>query len=493
MTKKHLFFDVGGKRMKKLKKLTALVVAFAMTLVCIMTCNVGNVNVKAAEAEELVLGKTYSESLGTGTKDSGYRYKWYKVTIPSSGKFTVTVTHYGEDNAYFKSWTILNVYDSTGNTRLLEDKNTFDVGANKRTLTCSNYFNQGTYLIYFETAGNSKSLNLEYEISTSFNSSNVSFEETYTSKHNAYDSANYMNLGVEYVGQMSIGDKTDYYKFTVDKSSYVKLFLTSDTTYTCAEIIKDDVEYSLLHEFDTASVNGADYYMINELFYLNAGTYYLRVYEYYNNYYVYNFEMSYANIGWVENSDGTMSYYDSDGDLVKDEWVAGKDGELRYLNPSGIMVTNQFVCDGTYTYFLQADGSPMKDRLTYHPDGIHVIYFDEDGHEVFSDFAHVKRSIAGEAVDDYCFFDVNGYLYVDVVTYDKAGEELYYANPYGVLERGKWFQFSNTVMCADGTPWAGAAGGYGYARSDGTLVTNTWTTDWMGRRCYLQGNGVALY
>ena len=157
------------------------------------------------------------------------------------------------------------------------------------------------------------------------------------------------------------------------------------------------------------------------------------------------------------------------------------------------MVKDAFFCDGTYTYYLQADGTPMKDRLTYHPDGKHVIYLDENGHEVFSDFANVRKTISGESVDDYCFFDVNGYLYVDVVTYDKTGQYLYYANPYGVLERGKWFQFSDTVMCADGTPWNGAAGNYGYANADGTLMVNTWTYDWEGRLCYMQGNGVALY
>ena len=168
------------------------------------------------------------------------------------------------------------------------------------------------------------------------------------------------------------------------------------------------------------------------------------------------------------------------------------DGKHYYLS-DGTMVTDAFFCDGTYTYYLQADGTPMKDRLTYHPDGLHVIYFDENGHEVFSDFANVRKSISGESVDDYCFFDVNGYLYVDVVTYDKEGKNLYYANQYGVLERGKWFQFSDTVMCADGTPWNGAAGNFGYANADGTLMVNTYTYDWEGRLCYMQGNGVALY
>ena len=135
----------------------------------------------------------------------------------------------------------------------------------------------------------------------------------------------------------------------------------------------------------------------------------------------------------------------------------------------------------------------MKDRLTYHPDGVHVIYFDSEGHEVFSDFANVKKTIAGDAVNDYCFFDVYGYLYVDVMTYDKTGTYLYYANPYGVLEMNKWFQFSENVKWADGTPCDGIAGQYGFATENGTLMTNQWTYDWEGRPCYMQGNGVALY
>lgn len=166
------------------------------------------------------------------------------------------------------------------------------------------------------------------------------------------------------------------------------------------------------------------------------------------------------------------------------------DGNVRAFNRSnGELVVDEFKCDGTYTYYFQYDGTAMKDRLTYHPNGVNVIYFDSEGHEVFSDFAHVKTSIEGKPVDDYCFFDINGYLYVDVVTYDKAGEKLYYANPYGVLERGKWFQFSDTVMCADGTPWNGSAGKYGYANADGTLMVNTWTYDWNGNLVYMEGNG----
>ncbi len=163
------------------------------------------------------------------------------------------------------------------------------------------------------------------------------------------------------------------------------------------------------------------------------------------------------------------------------------DGTHYYL-PSGQMVRNSFFSEGTYTYYLQADGTPMKDRLTYHPDGVHVIYFDADGHEVFSDFAHISKSIAGADVDDMCFFNVYGYMYVDTLTYDKTGTKLYYVNPYGVLERNGWFQFSGHEFDA-GLGFSGKAGGYGYANWDCSLMVDTYTYDWNGKFVYMQGDG----
>lgn len=139
-----------------------------------------------------------------------------------------------------------------------------------------------------------------------------------------------------------------------------------------------------------------------------------------------------------------------------------------YYDSEGELVINSFFCDGTYTYFLMNDGTPMKNRLTYHPDGEHIIYFDEEGHEVFSDFTHVLQSISGNSVDDLCFFDVYGYMYVDVLTYDKEGVNLYYANPYGVMECTGWFQFSEQPGGV-AEPLGIAGGSWAYANTDGTI------------------------
>ena len=154
---------------------------------------------------------------------------------------------------------------------------------------------------------------------------------------------------------------------------------------------------------------------------------------------------------------------------------------------NGATVTDSFFCDGTYTYFLQTDGTPMKDRLTYHPDGKQVIYFDENGHECFDTFAHVKKSISGDAVDDLCYFGTTGNLYVNVITYNREGTAIYYANKYGVMERNGVFEVSS-----EATNYSALANGckYGYANSDGT-VKGFYATYEEAATVYADENGYA--
>ena len=180
---------------------------------------------------------------------------------------------------------------------------------------------------------------------------------------------------------------------------------------------------------------------------------------------------------------------DEDGNKYYNVNINGGSFDGTYYTLDGQVITNAFFCDGLYTYYLQADGTPMKNRLTYHPDGEHVIYFDADGHEVFSNFASVKQSIAGDPVDDLCFFDVYGYMYVNRLTYDQSGQNLYYINEYGVMERGnRWFQFPWDIEDVDGK-WITVKKTYGFATENGSLLTNAMTYDWNGQQIYLQGNG----
>lgn len=157
-------------------------------------------------------------------------------------------------------------------------------------------------------------------------------------------------------------------------------------------------------------------------------------------------------------------YYNIETNGGSFDFVEGKG--YQYTLENGTLVTDAFFCDGEYTYFLQTDGTPMTDRLTYHPDGKMVIYFDPLGHEVFDDFAYVRRSISGDEMNQNCYFGTYGNLYVNVITYDKEGKEIYYANPYGILVQNGIFELDtdaeNYELLANGCH-------YGVANINGTV------------------------
>ena len=140
-----------------------------------------------------------------------------------------------------------------------------------------------------------------------------------------------------------------------------------------------------------------------------------------------------------------------------------------YNKADGSMATDVFFFDGTYTYYLMTDGTPMKDKLTYHPDGEHIVYFDQNGHEVFTTFQYCP------SVQYTCYFDSNGYLYKDQITF--VGDKTYYLNGNGAMEQNGWFQFAN-------------GRDYGWANADGTLNTTGWGYDPYGRTVFYHWNGM---
>ena len=158
----------------------------------------------------------------------------------------------------------------------------------------------------------------------------------------------------------------------------------------------------------------------------------------------------------------TVPYYS----LSKD---GGNWDGSHYTKADGALATDVFFFDGKYTYYLQADGSPMKDKLTYHPDGEHIIYLDTEGHEVFTSFQYCP------SVEYTCYFDSQGYLYKDQITF--VGDKVYYLNANGKMEQNGWFGFAN-------------GRDYGFANQDGTLITTGWGYDPYGRTVFYHWNGM---
>lgn len=165
-------------------------------------------------------------------------------------------------------------------------------------------------------------------------------------------------------------------------------------------------------------------------------------------------------------------------DIRKSNISIDENGVHRFED--GSLVQDAFLFDGVYTYFIQSNGTAMKDRLTYHPDGEHVIYFDQNGHEVFDNFAHITMSIAGTPVDDTCYFNTFGYLYVDETTFvtnADGTQTAYYMNGQGLLQLGGWFQYANGRDIGYADPTTGA------------LMYNQWGYNEAGQAVYFMADG----
>ena len=164
-------------------------------------------------------------------------------------------------------------------------------------------------------------------------------------------------------------------------------------------------------------------------------------------------------------------------DITKDGGTFEPDetGTYHYIL-DGQMIKNGFLFDGYNTYYLQNDGTPMKDRLTYHPDGEHIIYFDEYGHEAFDREVWVKTSMTGETLTNtQCYFGTFGYMFKDQIAFDGLGEPEYY-NACGVKEHNGWFQFAD--------------GNFGYAQENGNLMHNEFGYNPCGQKVFYHWNGV---
>lgn len=111
----------------------------------------------------------------------------------------------------------------------------------------------------------------------------------------------------------------------------------------------------------------------------------------------------------------------------------------------------------------------MKDTLTYDPDGYYLIYFDSDGHMAFDSFWYCKN------VGYTCYFNTYGRAVFDEVVF--SSDSAYYLDATGKMQQDGWFSFANGVD-------------FGFANSDGTLLTDGFSSDPWGRVVYYHWNGM---
>jgi hypothetical protein len=242
-------------------------------LILIMIFVIFPQNVQAAgntfkQATSISLGTNYRGTITNSNRDD-----WYKFTISSSGKVTMTATANIERICY-------TLYDSNGeelkynyaywNDRTEQSNESIDLDLTK-----------GTY--YLEMHESRYTGNYSFKVS--FQSAGESFTETGNGTNNSIYSANAISLNKTYKGQIALNDDVDFYKFTLNSSGNVRLTASAKMKYVYYKIYdssgnliwRNDYCWNditqLIETKETISLTKGTYYFVVEMDCYSTGNY----------------------------------------------------------------------------------------------------------------------------------------------------------------------------------------------------------------------------
>lgn len=186
--------------MKRLEKFVIMLVimVWGMGIVQYVPAEVLN----DAKSSNIIIGKDCN-----GTLVSGERYR-FGFTMEKPGK--VTINFFSECNE-----TSGDFFDDLAGQKRSTSWNSLN---GKWSATSSVYLSKGTYIYSFYCTGNGT-----YKIESTFSEVKETFSEIQGGNNNTFNTANDIELGVEYYGLLSQDDLVDVYKFTVPEDSVIEI------------------------------------------------------------------------------------------------------------------------------------------------------------------------------------------------------------------------------------------------------------------------------
>ena len=229
-----------------------------------------------SDATSISTGTNYSGSI-TSSNSANY----YRFTIPSSGRITLTATarmpwgyYYIYDNSGNQVWTTSQYWNST--TELISTSETIDL-------------TKGMY--YFAVASNSDTGSYSFKLD--FDSAYESFSETEAENNNTINSASLINVNTKYNGQIACNDEKDFYKFTLSSSGRITISAAAKMNWIYYYIYNNSGKQ--LWYINPRWNETTETIATNEIIDLTAGTYYFAASKegsYTGNY---SFKLDYAN------------------------------------------------------------------------------------------------------------------------------------------------------------------------------------------------------
>lgn len=267
------------------KRITAVILSIMLLAGFIPLTGVQSVcaaNTDINNAMSVSFGITYSDSI-TSTIDERY----YKLTLPSSGRITITAEgdikqlHFG-------------LYNSDNNYMDGETKYRSDV-TNRVNYNVEYDLTAGIY--YLEIGENYDTGT--YQFSINFVSANESFAESGKGINNDIHHANNIGFGTTYYGQLAESDDVDYYGVTLSSSGKVTMTAEGDVR-GLSFYLYDSNGKQLCYETESRSsiTNKVTY---SEDYHIQAGQYYIAIKsQYHTGNYHFKLDFASANESFAE-------------------------------------------------------------------------------------------------------------------------------------------------------------------------------------------------
>lgn len=245
-----------------------------------------------AGATSVSLSQTYSGSITASSPE-----KYYKFSLPSSGKLNISATAFVDKVFY-------NIYDPNG-LRLISIEGTKNDTTGQISINQGHRLTSGTY--YLGVLQNSGTGNYNFQLS--LNSANETFKETNGGTNNSIATASRIGFGTTYYAQTALNDITDYYAFTIGQSGAVTITASVDfilTNGTNWDYLIQDGSGNTLYRLHRWQGFSAGIEKMEGTAYLTPGTYYIHVDDVNSKYLAYNFSLSFtpANESFPETNGG---------------------------------------------------------------------------------------------------------------------------------------------------------------------------------------------
>ena len=173
------------------------------------------INNTTKTASSISLNKTYTGQLAFNDE-----YDWYRFTLPSSGRISLTLS---------SKLRAINVglYDSAGE-RLWYEYCSQDTSTGQIEKIDPTDLTKGTYYLCVERYSNYPDYTGKYTLKASFTSAGESFTETGSGNNNTTAAADSVSLGVNYKGQIAFNDDMDFYKFKMPAKGKLNLYIKTE-------------------------------------------------------------------------------------------------------------------------------------------------------------------------------------------------------------------------------------------------------------------------